>query len=306
MDIGYAGAFLGGLLTLLSPCSALLLPAFFAYAFSTTTRLVARTGLFYLGLLTTLVPLGIFAGVLGSLVTQHRPVLIGVSAALVILLGAAQIAAIRLPSGLTPTAGARSSRLSVFALGTVYGVAGVCTGPILGSVLTVAAVGSNAIYGGVLLAVFALGMALPLFVLARVWDRLGISGRRWLRPRPLTIGTWSNSWLMIFSGLISVGIGVLLLISDGTAGLGGVLTVQDQFRAESAATEAAAGIPDLAVAGVAALALAIGMALYFKNRQSDPDMTHPSTAGQQNAPETATSRTTKAGGLGRAQDRDAL
>lgn len=299
MDIGYAGAFLGGVLTLLSPCSALLLPAFFAYAFSTTTRLVARTGLFYLGLLSTLVPLGIFAGVLGSLVTLHRPVLIGVSAALLMVLGAAQIAAIRLPSGLTPTAGTGSSRLSVFALGTVYGVAGVCTGPILGSILTVAAVGGNAAYGGALLAVFALGMALPLFVLALLWDRLGISGRRWLRPRPLTIGAWSNSWLMIISGLISVGIGVLLLISDGTAGLGGMLTVQDQFRAESVATEAAAGIPDAAVAGVAALVLAIGMALYFKNRRNEPPTTHrkaPEAASQHNAPETTANRTASAAG----------
>ncbi|WP_346958687.1 cytochrome c biogenesis CcdA family protein [uncultured Arthrobacter sp.] len=270
MDIGYAGAFLGGVLTLLSPCSALLLPAFFAYAFSTKTRLVARTGLFYLGLLSTLVPLGIFAGALGSLVTQHRAVLVGASAALVILLGLAQISGVRLPAAFTPTARTGTSRLSVFALGTVYGVAGVCTGPILGSVLTVAAVGSNAVYGGMLLTIFALGMAVPLFVLALVWDRLGISGRRWLRPRPLTIGTWTNSWLMVVSGLISVGIGVLLLLSDGTAGLGGVLTVQDQFRAESFASEAAAGVPDLAVAGAAALALLAGVALYYKNRQTEP------------------------------------
>ncbi|WP_346958293.1 hypothetical protein [uncultured Arthrobacter sp.] len=78
MDIGYAGAFLGGVLTLLSPCSALLLPAFFAYAFATKTRLVARTVLFYAGLLSRLVPLGVFAGVLGSLVTEHRTVLVGV------------------------------------------------------------------------------------------------------------------------------------------------------------------------------------------------------------------------------------
>lgn len=270
MDIGYAGAFLGGVLTLLSPCSALLLPAFFAYAFSTKTRLVARTGLFYLGLLSTLVPLGIFAGALGSLVTQHRTVLVGASAALVILLGLAQISGVRLPAAFTPTGRTGTSRLSVFALGTVYGVAGVCTGPILGSVLTVAAIGSNAVYGGMLLAIFALGMAVPLFVLALVWDRLGISGRRWLRPRPLTIGTWTNSWLMVVSGLISVGIGVLLLLSDGTAGLGGVLTVQDQFRAESFASEAAAGIPDLVVAGAAALALLAGVALYYKNRQTEP------------------------------------
>lgn len=271
MDIGYAGAFLGGVLTLLSPCSALLLPAFFAYAFATKTRLVARTGLFYLGLLTTLVPLGVFAGALGSLVTQHRTVLVGVSAAVVILLGVVQISGVQLPTALAPTVQAGTSRLSVFALGTVYGVAGVCTGPILGSVLTVAAVGSNAVYGGMLLSVFALGMAVPLFVLALLWDKLGISGRRWLRPRPLTIGAWSNSWLMIISGAISIGIGALLLVSDGTAGLGGVLTVQEQFRAESFVTEAAAGIPDLAVAGAAALALALGAAVFLRSRRVEPE-----------------------------------
>jgi cytochrome c biogenesis protein CcdA len=98
MEIGYAGAFLGGVLTLLSPCSALLLPAFFAYAFSTKTRLVARTALFYAGLLSTLVPLGVFAGALGSLVTQHRHVLVAVAATLVILLGVAQILGARLPA----------------------------------------------------------------------------------------------------------------------------------------------------------------------------------------------------------------
>ena len=31
-DVGYVAAFAGGLLALLSPCGALLLPSFFAYA----------------------------------------------------------------------------------------------------------------------------------------------------------------------------------------------------------------------------------------------------------------------------------
>ena len=57
-DIGYLAAFLGSLLALLSPCSALLLPAFFAYSISSRTKLLARTGIFYAGLATTLVPLG--------------------------------------------------------------------------------------------------------------------------------------------------------------------------------------------------------------------------------------------------------
>ena len=65
MDIGYLGAFLGGLLSLLSPCSVMLLPSFFAYAFVHPSTLVTRTGVFYLGLITTLVPLGVFAGTVG-------------------------------------------------------------------------------------------------------------------------------------------------------------------------------------------------------------------------------------------------
>ena len=39
MDIGYLSAFLGGLLSLLSPCSIMLLPAFFAYAFNSPGKL---------------------------------------------------------------------------------------------------------------------------------------------------------------------------------------------------------------------------------------------------------------------------
>lgn len=71
MEIGLLGAFLGGVLTLLSPCSVMLLPAFFSYAFSSPRQLLSRTGIFYLGLITTLVPLGVLAGTLGSYVNQH-------------------------------------------------------------------------------------------------------------------------------------------------------------------------------------------------------------------------------------------
>lgn len=267
MVIGYAGAFLGGLLTLLSPCSALLLPAFFAYAFTTPTQLVARTGLFYLGLLSTLVPLGVFAGVLGSLVTQHRSVLIAVASGLVITVGVAQLIGIRLPSLFRSGYQGEGSRLSVFVLGSVYGVAGACTGPILGSVLTVAAVGSSPVYGGILLAVYALGMALPLFMLALLWDRLGISGRSWLRPRPITVGRWSNSVMMVISGGLSIGIGMLLLVTDGTAGLGGVLTVSDQFRLESAASGTAADVSDAAFVVAAVAVLALTATLYWRTRR---------------------------------------
>ena len=56
VEVAYLAAFLGGVLSLLSPCSALLLPAFFAYAFQSRRRLSEKTVVFYVGLATTLVP----------------------------------------------------------------------------------------------------------------------------------------------------------------------------------------------------------------------------------------------------------
>lgn len=264
IDIGYAGAFLGGILTLLSPCSVMLLPAFFAYAFSSPTKLLARTGLFTAGLLVTLVPLGLLAGVLGSLVTEHRTMIVTVAAAIVIVVGLLQIIGVDLPGLRRGAGGEGTSAISVFVLGSVYAVAGVCAGPILGSVLTVAAVGGNPLYGGIMLAVFALGMALPLGVLSFTWSRFDLGSRAWLRPRRFRIGRWENSVWMVVSGSLSIGIGVLLIATQGTASLGGVLTISAQYEAETWASRASAsvsnlwfGIGALVVLGVAAILYAM-------------------------------------------------
>ena len=268
MDIGYAGAFFGGILTLLSPCSVMLLPAFFAYAFSSPTRLFARTGVFYLGLIATLVPIGALAGSFGALFTRDRDVFVAIASVTIIALGLVQLSGVRLPSFSRGGGAEGTSKASVFVLGTVYGVAGVCAGPILGSVLTVAAIGGDAVYGGILLAVYALGMVVPLVVLALVWDRAKISQRKWLRPRSLRIGRWQNSWLMIVSGALSIGIGVLLLVTDGTAGLGGMLTISDQFAAESWALNVSSGVSNLVFSFIAVLSISVVVTVYsIRSRQ---------------------------------------
>jgi cytochrome c biogenesis protein CcdA len=68
VEVSYLAAFLGGILSLLSPCSALLLPAFFAYAFQSRKELLAKTAVFYVGLAATLVPLGMGTSVMSRLV----------------------------------------------------------------------------------------------------------------------------------------------------------------------------------------------------------------------------------------------
>lgn len=262
-DIGYLAALLGGLLALLSPCSALLLPAFFAYSIDSASRLLARTGIFYAGLASTLVPLGAASSTAGRFFHGHRDALVLAGGWLIIALGLAQILGLGFASKRLSELSGRirpTTALSVYALGAVYGLAGFCAGPILGSVLTVAAVSGSPVYGGLLLAVYALGMAVPLFLLALLWERFELGKRRWLRGRTFTAGRFELHTTSALSGLFFIALGTLFLVFDGASALPGLLDVDDSFAVEQRVRSLAAGVPDWALLGlVAAGAAAFGL-----------------------------------------------
>lgn len=275
-ELGLIAAFLGGALTLISPCSALLLPSFFAYAFAHPRELAVRTTVFWIGLSLTLVPLGMGSALVSTLYHGRRETLILAAGWLIIAMGVLQFfgggfafpGAERLRSRF---AGSRSSRegwLGTLGLGAVYGLAGFCSGPILGSVLTVAAADGNAVRGGILLAVYALGMAAPMFVLALVWDRLQLGQRSWLRGRPVTLGRLQLHSTQMVAGALFVGVGALFLAFDGTAGLTGALglgdTTEAEFQAQSWLTRVVGAHWDLWLLGAAALGLLVVVAGRFR------------------------------------------
>lgn len=263
-DVGLLMAFLGGLLALLSPCSALLLPAFFAYSFTTRTRLLARTALFYVGLCTTLVPLGAAGAFAGRLFYGHRDLLVGIGGWTIIAMGVAQILGLGFGSRrLQQAAGEQRSGsvLSVIALGAVYGLAGFCAGPILGGILTVSAVGGNALHGALLLAVYALGMALPMFVLALLWDRFDLGRKRWLRGRTVSVGRLTLHTTSLIGGSVFVVLGAAFLIFDGTSALPSFLSVDSEFALEEQLSLIGAAVSDrvmlLGLAGAVAVVAAV-------------------------------------------------
>jgi cytochrome c biogenesis protein CcdA len=222
VEVSFVASFLGGLLSLLSPCSALLLPAFFAYAFQSRGELVGRTAVFYLGLCATLVPLGMGISAVSSLVYGHRSTLIIVSGLVIIVFGIVQLVGGGFAFGPVERLRGRikgDSIVTTFCLGAVYGFAGFCSGPILGAVLTVAASSGSALRGAGLLATYAAGMAAPLFLMALLWDRLDLGRRRWLRGREFSLGRLRFHTTNLLSGLMFVAIGVLFIAFEGTSGL---------------------------------------------------------------------------------------
>ena len=267
VEVSYLAAFFGGLLSLLSPCSALLLPAFFAYAFQSRRALIGKTAIFYVGLATTLVPLGMGISAVSRLFYGQRSTLIMVAGIVIILLGVMQLLGRGFELGPLSRLSGKvrgESAWSTFALGAVYGFAGFCSGPILGAVLTVAASSGSVARGAGLLAVYALGMAVPLFVMAVLWDRLDLGRRRWLRGRELSLGPLRLHTTNLVSGLMFVALGTVFIAYEGTSALSGIYeengAVDLAYAAESWVSSVSRVVPDyllVAVLAVAVVALAL-------------------------------------------------
>jgi cytochrome c biogenesis protein CcdA len=278
VEVSFLASFLGGLLSLLSPCSALLLPAFFAYAFQSRGELIGRTAVFYLGLCATLVPLGMGISTVSSLIYGYRGTLITVSGLVIIAFGAIQALGggfafgpiERLRGGIKG-----ESLVATFSLGAVYGFAGFCSGPILGAVLTVAASSGSVSRGAGLLASYAAGMATPLFLMALLWERLDLGHRRWLRGREISLGTLRLHTTNLLSGLLFVAVGILFIVFEGTSGLEGLYAsggaTDLAFSVERWVETLSEGIP--ASVALAVLGLLFGLLVYrlaLRRRKKKP------------------------------------
>lgn len=223
MQIGLITAFLGGVLALLSPCSALLLPAFFASTVGAKLKLLAHSAIFYLGLVVTLVPFGLGIGALGSLLMDHRGIVIAITSIILVALGVVQALGFgfdlsRILPGAAQTqqrAHRRTGLVRTFLLGAVGGVAGFCAGPILGAVLTLAMGRGNTWEAGVLLAVYGAGMVVPLLLIAALWEKLGTRGQRLLRGRTVTVLARPLHTTSLITGLLIIGVGLLFWFTNG-------------------------------------------------------------------------------------------
>lgn len=276
VEASFLAAFFGGVLSLLSPCSALLLPAFFAYAFQ-GGELVKRTGLFYLGLAVTLVPLGMGISAVSTLFYGYRDVLIPAAGSMIIAFGVLQI----LGRGFTIGPLARlqgkiqgDEAGATFALGAVYGFAGFCSGPILGAVLTVAAASGQVLQGAGLLATYAAGMAAPLFLMALLWDRFDLGHRRWLRGREVSLGPVRAQTTSLVSGLMFILLGAVFIIYQGTSALEGLYDANGATDLAFTAQQWAGSLADSVPMIPAALVLVLLLAAFFLYRHHRRDNKH--------------------------------
>jgi cytochrome c-type biogenesis protein len=231
-------AFAAGVLSFFAPCVVPLLPAYVGYlsgaALPELRRdpaafqlRVVRGGILYvLGFGLVFVLLGVAAGFAGQGLRAQEVWVQRAGGVLVIVMGLALAGVLpgRISQrGLHPLRLSdlpRSSAWAAFVLGVVFGTAWTpCVGPVLATILVLAANTHRALEGGVLLSAYTLGLGLP-FVLAA----LLVAGFPAV-VRPLQRGSAVVSRV---AGVLMIALGILLLLGVYTQ-LAGYLAVPSQI-----------------------------------------------------------------------------
>jgi thioredoxin:protein disulfide reductase len=181
-------AFLGGLLVCLTPCVypmvAITVSVFGARSDTSRTRAMALSTAFVLGIAAMFTPLGLVAGLTGSLFGSalSNPWVTAFIALVFLGLAASMFGAFEfvLPSGLT-------NRLAqvggggyggAFLIGLVSGlVAAPCTGPVLTGILLWIGKTRSAGLGSLVLFAFSLGLGIPFWLVGTFAVRLPRAGR---------------------------------------------------------------------------------------------------------------------------------
>lgn len=175
-------AFLGGILSFLSPCTLPVLTAYFAFAFqSERSRIAANTMAFILGLATTFSLLGAVGFAVGRVLLQSQQLLLLVGGSIILIFGVMSILGLGF-GGMKDTAGQQYSATAggSYLFGLTFAVGwSSCVGPILGAVLTLAAQTTSVWRGMMLLFVYTLGLGLPLLIVSVFFGRMSRDSLFW-------------------------------------------------------------------------------------------------------------------------------
>lgn len=278
-------AFLGGVLTLLAPCSVMLLPAFFSYAFQSPRKLFARCGIFWLGLLTPLIPLGAALSSVVALIREHSAFITQVIALLVIIAGLITLFSLDVPvfrvRSLETASQSRDTAWAVYLLGITYGIAGVgCAGPILGAVLATSSLGGSVVEGVIAVIFYSAGMAFPLLVLALLWQHSTGRIQAIVRPKPVTLLKRQTTWTNVVSGLVLIILGFTIFTIDLSNPLGGIVSIDTLASWEESIMGLFGTLPAWVITLAGALIIGAIVALLWKPRSASLPSSTPSEEQQ--------------------------
>lgn len=221
--LSYAVAFGGGLISFASPCVLPIVPGYVSLVTgldlvelgesrrSNALPVLRDTSLFVAGFATVFILLGVSATAVGQTVFNHQELLTRVSGALVLAMALFMVGSMYLQAPwlyqerrFNPQTG-RFGRAAPVVAGLAFGFGWTpCIGPVLTSILAIAATADQATTGATLLAAYSLGLGLPFLLTGLLLGRLGRQFG-WVKARLPQI--------VLGSALLLAALGVLLIFN---------------------------------------------------------------------------------------------
>lgn len=216
-NVTLAVAFSGGFLSFLSPCVLPMIPVYLASLYGpgifeaekrVRIQVFWHSLSFVIGFTVVYTFLGAIVGLTGYAVIPDYNLLSKIAGGFLIAFGAVILASTRVSwlnyeKRLSPRLGKSSGYLRSFLIGATFSVSWTaCVGPILGSILAIAATQETAWNGAYLLAIYSLGLGLPFLIIGIAFD--------YLMPFLKKIQRYSLI-IRIISGLLLLVIGILIL-----------------------------------------------------------------------------------------------
>ena len=210
-------AFTAGVFSFLSPCTLPILPAYFAVtAQADRARMGFMSVAFFLGLASLFVGMGASASYFGGLLREYMFSLTTIGGIVVVVFGIMTLFGKGF-SGASFLGRPASTFIGFFLFGATFALGWTpCVGPILSGILILAASDKTIFQGMALLFFYAVGLGLPLILIATLCGNLPKDGLFWkvLRGKgwDLTLAGHSVSLhsTNIFSGLLLIILGIAL------------------------------------------------------------------------------------------------
>lgn len=223
-DVSYPAAVLAGILSFLSPCVLPLVPPYLCFLAGVTLdqitgahavkgvgrRVMVTAIAFVLGFSTVFVALGASASVVSQLIAANATWLARVAGVIIIVFGIHFTGLVRIPllyrEARIDAGGAAGGIVGAYLVGLAFAFGWTpCIGPVLATILSLAATKEQAWEGAALLAAYALGIGIP-FLAAALFVRpfLGLMKRLRGYLHAVEIAT----------GVLLIATGVLMLLGS--------------------------------------------------------------------------------------------
>ncbi len=220
-------AFLGGVISFLSPCVLPLIPGYLSFMTGlSSAELSAKGGnpakiivpafMFVAGFSIIFVSLGASASILGEFLVQYRDLIEKIGGVAVVIFGIFMLGIIKVPwlygeARMDLERSRKFGRWAALVMGMAFAAGWTpCVGPILGSILALATSSGSVGRGALMLLMYSLGLGVPFILTALLFGR--VSGLlKWLVRHSLIINRVAGVILIVVGVLIFTGqLGVLV------------------------------------------------------------------------------------------------